>query len=60
MGHTLIMALGQVLTTMLVKLLAESALEDLLLFALKKMSESTKTAVDDELVAIVEKHLQNK
>lgn len=57
MNSIIITALSKLLMSLLVKLLAESALEDLLVFLLKKLSESTKTQVDDELLAIVQKHL---
>ncbi len=57
MNSIIITALSKLLMSILVKLLAESALEDLLLFLLKKLSESTKTQVDDELLAICQKHL---
>ncbi len=39
------------------KLLTEALLEELLMFSLKKLSKMSKTKVDDELVKIVEKHL---
>jgi len=39
------------------KLLTEALLEELLMFSLKKLAKSSKTKIDDELVKIVEKHL---
>jgi hypothetical protein len=41
------------------KLLVEELLEELLMFSLKKLAKSSKTKVDDELVKIIEKHLDN-
>lgn len=35
------------------KLLSEKVIEDLILFAFEKLSQSTKTKVDDELLKIV-------
>jgi hypothetical protein len=53
-------ALGKVLLSIAVKLVAEDALEDLLIFGLAKLAGSTKTAVDDELLALVKKHLEKE
>jgi len=58
MGSVITAALLRVLMSIAVKLVAEKALEDLLIFLLVKLSESTKTQVDDELLAIVRKHLE--
>lgn len=43
-----------------VRLLTEKFLEELLLLGLKKLSESTKTKIDDEIFSIVEKHIKGK
>lgn len=50
----------KMLTGMAMKLLSEKLLEELLLWCLKKLAESTKTKVDNELLAMVEKHLAEK
>ena len=39
------------------RLLTEAALEELILYLLKKLSQSTKTKIDDEIYQLVEKHL---
>jgi hypothetical protein len=51
--------LGKVLLSMLMKLLAAQAIEDLVLFALKKLVDSTESKVDNELYAIVEKYMKD-
>jgi hypothetical protein len=51
---TLLMKIGM---GILVKIATESALTELLMFGLRQLAASTKTKVDDDLVAIVEKHL---
>lgn len=40
-----------------IKLLKESVLEDILIWALESLAESTKTKVDDKIVDIVKKGL---
>lgn len=45
------------LTSLGMRLLTAAALEDFLLFVAKKVASHTDTKADDELVAIIEKHL---
>ncbi len=40
------------------KLLTEALLEELLMFSLEKLSKMSKTKVDDQLVNIIKKHLE--
>ena len=40
------------------KLLTEALIEELVVFTLDKISKSTKSKADDELVAMVKKHLK--
>ena len=41
------------------KLLTEALLEELIIFTLEKLSKSTKSKADDELVSIIKKHLED-
>jgi hypothetical protein len=47
----------QILLGMAMKLLTSAALEELLVFVARKAAAHTETKADDELVAIIEKHL---
>lgn len=60
MVGTLLNVLGKVVLSMGMKLVAEEALEDLIIWAMEKLAASTKTKVDDELAAIVKKHLKDE
>lgn len=57
---TLAALLPKVLMSIGIKLLSESVLEKLILFAAEKLAKSTKTRVDDELFEIVKKALEKK
>ena len=52
--------LGKVLLGMLMKLLAAQAIEDLVLFALKKLVDNTESVVDNDLYEIVEKYVRGE
>ena len=47
----------KMLVSMGTKLLTEALLEELVLFILRKLAESSKTKIDDEIYNMVEKHL---
>lgn len=47
----------KVLTSIGIRLLSEKVIEQLILFALKKLSEMSKTNIDDDLYKIVEEAL---
>ena len=49
--------IGKALLGILFQLLTSEAITDLLLWALRALAKSTKTEVDDELVAVVERAL---
>ena len=57
---TLAALLPKVLMSIGMRLLSEKLLEELILFGLKKLSESTKTKVDDEIFKMVEEALNKK
>ncbi len=50
----------KVLGGILMKLLAEKALEDLIIFGMEKLAQSTNSKVDDDLVAIVKKAIKGE
>ncbi len=49
---------GKVLLNMLMKMLAAKAIEDLVLFGLKKLVDNTDSKADNELYEIVEKYMK--
>lgn len=57
-------AIGPLMIKMLsglaMKLLSEKLLEELLLWSLEKMAQSTRTKVDDQLYKLVKEHLDGK
>ena len=60
MMSTLLALLPKVLLSIGMRLLSEEMLENLLLWALEKLSQSTKTKVDDEIFAMIKKALEDK
>ncbi len=48
----------KVMASLVMRLVTAQAVEDLVLFLLKKLAANTASVADDELVAIVEKHLK--
>lgn len=49
--------LFKLISSVALKLLTSEALQDLLIWSVEKLASSTKTHVDDELVAMIKKHL---
>ncbi len=58
--NAIMMMLGKTLLSMLMKLLAAQAIEDLILFGLKKLVDNTESNVDNELYDIVQKYMKEK
>lgn len=56
----LITMIPKILMSIGMKLLSEKLIEELLLWALGKLSMMTKTKVDDEIYEMVMKHLDKK
>ena len=60
MINALFAMVPKVLFSIGMKVLSEKLLEELLLWSLQKLAESSKTTVDDELFAMVKKALEDK
>lgn len=58
MLSTVATTLLKVIASLVMKLVTAQAIEDLVLFLLKKLAASTESKADDELLIIVEKHLK--
>ena len=55
-----ISVISKALLSLGMKLLSEKLLEQLIVFSLGKLAESTKTKVDDKIFKIVKEHLEGE
>jgi hypothetical protein len=60
MPAMLLGAIGKVLMGMAVKMMASAAIEEMILWSLRKLVQATDSKADDQLLAIVEKHLKGE